>query len=381
MELCDVSTRLGNGVMEITQRGSLQIRGLPPGGELAAALDQLGIEVQENPPLTIAPSLAWERSRNAQAANALLRNVLSTLRSWSPTQPLAPKVSVLLDYAGAGLNLNQLLADVRLFVGDDARVHLAIAGNATQALPLGWIAATDAVAALLALLQCIAQQGPAARASDLAESQTHTQLARTLGLSAEVAPTPTGPPSEYLSAHPLPDGRIARGLALAFGYAHAESLQTLALHAARLGAQSLRPAPDRTLLVIGLEPTADEELVRQANELGFIHDRNDPRRYVFACAGAPLCGSAHLSTRTWAPRIASAARGIVGPTATLHLSGCTKGCAHPRAASMTFAGPDRLILEGRADDPPTRHTDIADWINDLQHRSMAALQGAPVQPT
>ncbi len=372
IDLCDLSVRLGNGVMEITQRGSLQIRGLPPGTAFADAVDLLGIDIQENPPLLTAPSLAWERSGSAQAATALLHDVLAALRRWTPTHPLAPKVSVLLDYAGAQLKLDQLSADVRLFVRDDEQVHIAVGGNATEALPLGGIAATDAVAVLSAVLEAIAERGPTARASDLSNDRTYLELTRSLKLSSGVAQTPTPTsmePSEYLGAHSLPDGRIARGFAPAFGYAHAETLKTLALQAARHGAQSLRPAPDRTLLVIGLDPAADQELMRQADPLGLICDPRDPRRYIFTCAGAPLCNSASLSTRSWAPKIAVAARAMVGPTSIIHLSGCTKGCAYPRPASLTFAGPDRLILGGRADGEPTRYTGIADWIDDLERTS------------
>lgn len=368
-DLCDLSARLGNGVMEITQRGSLQIRGLPPGPAFANAVDLLGIEIQENPPFLTAPSLAWERAESAaQAASALLRDALPALRRWTPTRPLAPKVSVLLDYAGSQLNLDQLSADVRLFVRDDAQVHIAISGNATHALPLGWIAATDAVSALFGLLESIAERGPTARASDLSNDQTHIQLAHTLRLSSGTAPARREAP-EYLGAHLLPDGRVARGFAPAFGYARAETLKSFAMQAARHGAQALRPTPDRTLLAIGLEPAADQELMRLADSLGLIGNPRDSRRYILTCAGAPACSSARLSTRNWAPKIAAAAGGIVGPTSIIHLSGCTKGCAYPHPAAITFAGPDRLILNGRADGEPTRYTDIAAWINDLEHMS------------
>ena len=43
---------------------------------------------------------------------------------------------------------------------------------------------------------------------------------------------------------------------------------------------------------------------------------------------------------------------------TLHISGCAKGCAHPRAAALTFVGQERgagLVVSGRAGDTATAH--------------------------
>src|SRR5262249_26269517 len=67
----------------------------------------------------------------------------------------------------------------------------------------------------------------------------------------------------------------------------------------------------------------------------------DPRRQVVACAGAPICAAAEISTRALAPSLAKAA--TAGADAlTVHLSGCSKGCACARSTPLTVVG-----IEGR----------------------------------
>ena len=92
-----------------------------------------------------------------------------------------------------------------------------------------------------------------------------------------------------------------------------------------------------------------------AAELGFIVSADDPRRHVFACAGAPICSSAHVAARAIAPRITEAAAPYLGASFQIHLSGCAKGCAHAGSTALTIVGaPWRcgLIADGCARDIP-----------------------------
>ena len=69
---------------------------------------------------------------------------------------------------------------------------------------------------------------------------------------------------------------------------------------------------------------------------------------VTACPGAPACLSGTTSTRADAAQLEAA-----GHT-NLHISGCAKGCAYPRAATTLVGRNGRydLIRHGRASDPP-----------------------------
>jgi precorrin-3B synthase len=159
---------------------------------------------------------------------------------------------------------------------------------------------------------------------------------------------------------------VARGFALPFGHTTANALRRFAQAAADNGASSIRSAPGRSLLAIGLSPVAANKLCESAAAEDFVVDARDTRRRVVACAGAPACASAQLATRQLAPEVARATRSLAGASSIVHLSGCNKGCAHPGPAALTVAGPDRLILNGRASDTRWTTVSSAGLIADLE---------------
>ncbi len=82
---------------------------------------------------------------------------------------------------------------------------------------------------------------------------------------------------------------------------------------------------------------------------GLITKADDPRLNTTACTGAPGCLQAHAQTRELARALAP----HVPKGSHLHVSGCSKGCAHPAPATVTLcATPDGfdLIKNGRACD-------------------------------
>jgi len=104
-------------------------------------------------------------------------------------------------------------------------------------------------------------------------------------------------------------------------------------------------------MIIGIAPAATSDFAASAEQLGFITRADDPRRYVIACAGAPVCAAAHIAARALAPAIAASAAPFLGRSFTIHVSGCAKGCAHPRPAALTVVGSPEgcgLIANGAA---------------------------------
>ena len=92
-----------------------------------------------------------------------------------------------------------------------------------------------------------------------------------------------------------------------------------------------------------------------------------------ACSGAPACAKAARPLQYEALAFASAL--APGAGIALHVSGCAKGCAHPRAAPFTLvarpSGYD-LVVDGCAGDKPLRvglpPSDIAPLLARLQGR-------------
>ena len=326
--LCAAARAHGNGIIEITSRGSLQVRGLRDADAFADAVARLGIAAHDGVPV-IADPLAGLDADELLDAGALAAELRAAIATRGLTERLAPKVTIVIDGGGA-LHLDALTADIRLravSASDRASLHVAIGGGAATAVPLYTVAAADAIDAVIALLDRIAAHGPQARARDVIRGAA----ARTTALPARSTADPIG-------LHPLRDETLAAGIGLAFGHSDAATLDALVQSARDAGAAGLRTAPGRALLFIGLAADRVGALITAAGALGFIVDRDDPRRRVVACAGAPVCAAAEIPTRALAPEIARRAAALLAAGDVIHLSGCAKGCAHHGAAALTAIG-------------------------------------------
>ena len=148
--------------------------------------------------------------------------------------------------------------------------------------------------------------------------------------------------------------RKAFGVGLPFGRIEADALQALADLSERYGDGSLRATPWRALLLTGVAAADDREPCQRSQSARSHHRPADPRLNIFACVGAPSCMSASVDARGDAARLAAA----VEPRAMrrLHVSGCSKSCAHRGRASLTLVGRDGrydLIRNGSAADRPS----------------------------
>jgi precorrin-3B synthase len=350
--LCDAARTHGNGTMEVSARGSLQVRGLTPlsAPRFAVALAALDIEINDGVPVLADPLPDDPASLiDANDLAAQLRAAIAEARL-----ALAPKVSVVVD-GGGWVDLDAIAADIRLRAvasGAGPEFELAIAGDATTAAPVGVIEIEDAIGEVLALLKAIAARGEDARASDLVESRaarprvTHRQSKR----------------AHPIGRHPLKGNIFALGLGLAFGYADADALVALTRIAKENGGDWVRPAPGRTLLFGPLGVGQAEAMRVAAEHLGFITEAADPRRCIAACPGAPFCAHGLIAARALAAELAHYLS-LSGDGIALHVSGCAKGCAHPKAAPFTFVGAEQgcgIVRDGSARDEPADYADPAD---------------------
>lgn len=379
-DLCAAARTFGNGIVEVTARGSLQIRGLgaaSPDG-FAKALIACGISGAVGP-LIITNPLAGLDPAETLDAMPLVAALRPRLDELALTTPFAPKVSVVVDGGGV-LHLDALSADVRLHAETTLggiRLHVLIGGDGATAILLGAIEPAVAVETVVGLLTVIARYGNKLRARDIVRTEGtkafRSAIADQLVLAASPPPRPA---AETLGTHPLRDGNVAIGVGLAFGQVSADRLEGLVDAAARAGAVAIAPAQGRTLLAIGVASEAAPTFIADADRLGFVTRENDPRRQVIACAGAPACASAAMPARESAPTIAAAAGGLLDGSLRIHVSGCAKGCAHPGAGTLTFVGGDRgcgLIMADAAraepigffaaDSLPTRLARLADRID------------------
>src|SRR5580704_11883431 len=358
--LCAAARQHGNGIIEVTSRGSIQIRGLSPASapRFAVAVAALGIAAEDGIPVLI-NGLAGLDAEDSIDAGALAADLRLALARNSLTQRLSAKVSVAIDGGGL-LSLDSIAADVRLraeVVDGVAALCVSVGGDGRSAVRLGCVAGRDGVEVAMRLLEVLAQRERVARMRDVVAAEgIATFRSAVADLIIHDGPARSQRRfSDAVGIYPLRDGTFAYGIGLAFGHADATSLQRLTEAAEAAGAGGIRAAPGRLLMVVGLTQQTASSFATAAAALGFIVHADDPRRHVVACAGAPICASANIAARAIAPQIAAAAAPHLDGSFKIHISGCAKGCAHPAVAALTVVGTSAvcvLIAKGTARDAP-----------------------------
>ncbi|MFN3208640.1 MAG: cobalamin biosynthesis protein CobG [Roseovarius sp.] len=320
LALCDLSRRYGNGVIDLTSRANLQLRGVTeadhPG--LLAALDSLGL-IDADPAIEGHRNILVPARRDAGGlTDRLYDRVLATL----PQLPDLPeKMGFAID-TGPDACLVDGSADFR-FELDTAGALLLRADGAARARPVTEASATSV---LLDLAQWFAKTGGQAAGRMARHLATHSlpqdwTVAEPRTQSARCVPGP------------VPEGFI---LGAPFGKMAATDLQTLLETS---GASHMRLMLNRLFLMVDGAPY----------DTPFVTEPGNPLMSAHACPGAPFCPQATVATMDTARDLAPHICG------TLHVSGCAKGCALPRAADTTLTGRDGrfdLVRNGAPWDTP-----------------------------
>jgi precorrin-3B synthase len=334
--IAELAKNHGNGLIDLTGRANLQIRGVREETHeaLVIGLDRLGLvdgdqamEAQRN--IIVAPF--WDEADDTQSLAAELERTLAA-RSLG----LPEKFGFAID-CGARRVLTQAAADVRIERGAVGGL-IARADGAQQGCA---VTGTDAIETALSLAQWFVASG--------GTNNGRGRMAAHLAAGAKLPDRLVGnasPASAFISPGPeiYPQGAL---VALAFGQMQSETLSFLAGLA-----PGLRLTPWRMLLIEGLREMPQHD--------GLVTRADDPLLRVVACTGAPACPEAHSETRKLAISLAP----HLAPDIRLHVSGCAKGCAHMNASDITLVGTSEgfdLVRDGSPRDVPVqRGLTIAD---------------------
>ncbi len=301
--LGDLALRYGNGLIDLSARANLQLRGITDHAALVAGLAALGLidtdqhsEARRN--ILVTPF--WQQGDGTQDLARDLAEALAT----SPL-PLPGKFGFALN-SGESPVLREASADIRIErSGDD---YLVLADGA----PLGALASrAKLVATALDLARWFVETGGVRDG----RGRMRSHLAQGATLPADHTHKPAPAPSFTPAPGITPSGRM---VALEFGQIHAETLAALA------DLVPLRLTPWRMVLLEGYK--------RAITLPGLIANPEDPLLRVVACTGAPGCSQALAPVRDLARQLAPS----VPSGRMLHVSGCAKGCAHPKAADITL---------------------------------------------
>lgn len=372
----------GNGILEVTARGSLQARGIRPDtvAPFEAAIRDAGIMPASGLMVEVPPLSGLDPSEQLDA-RSFADEIRLAVAAHRPLLVLAPKLAVVVD--GGGLtHLGSVAADVRLTAMDGERFLLAAGGDNRTALKIAVVDKGEAVAAVLRVLEAIAAIGPMARGKDLRPEmlgglfepgaemiQVNSSASNSLGVANLTASNP----------HPIAPlegetpGRAEGGgttnptfiVGLAFPYRQARAQDVIALldEIEILGVADIRLAPGHRLILTGLHENEARQADEAAGRHGFWTSANEPRAAISLCAGSSGCASAHFETREAAELVAARAVGLLDGSITFHLSACPKGCAHPAPAALTLTGTPSgyaLVVNGAASDAPALYIDAKD---------------------
>lgn len=312
----------GNGMIDLSSRGNIQIRGVTQNsytglieGLRHMALIDASEAIESRRNMLVTPF--WQTGDETEVFAAQLTDALS-----AEDAPQVPhKFGFAVD-TGAEPVLQTASADIRL-ERDAGKGLILVPDGSDMGKP---VTSDTIVSEAIALARWFMDTRTA-----------HTRMSRLL---ADDTPLPPGyfVPRQPQTFDPAP-GYTPLGamVGLAFGQLPLETLASLAKQG------GLRLTPWRMILV---------ESARELPEVeGLITDPADPLLRVTACTGAPACAQGLAQTRPIAADLAPHLK----PGQHLHVSGCAKGCAHPKPCAVTITATDTgfdLIRNGRASDAP-----------------------------
>lgn len=335
----------GNGLLDLSGRGNLQVRGVRPDSHARlvemfrhAGLVQDAGEPQGPRPCILSPLAGADPSDLIDAAE-LSEAIEADLARADDLARLPPKFAIVVD-GGGRLCLDEVEADVRVVALGGREAPILAVGLGTSAGPVwaGICALQEGPRVLgrVASAFCLElRDGGTGRVRDLSP-EARARLTAAALLAPGEAPPPRSP-GPRIGAIPLARG-VAVALGLSFGRLDADRLEALADAAERFGSGELRLSPWRSVVVPGVAETRLPMLLGWAESMGFIVAADDPRAAVSACAGAPACARATVETQADALKLAAVAGARLAQGSSVHLSGCLKGCARPLGADLTLVG-------------------------------------------
>ncbi|MEU3776847.1 cobalamin biosynthesis protein CobG [Streptomyces sp. NPDC032472] len=358
--------RFGDGHLELTSRGNVQLRGLADdcGAGLARLLDGAGL----------LPAPSHERVRNIVASPMGTDRVVHWVRELDRLLCASTRATALsgrflfaLD-EGCG-DVAALDPDVTVLARTDGRalVRLGAAGDAVELgdsdVPQAALLAAeyflDAADAAGTRAWRVAEL-PAGHATDSAE---FVQRLAAAGIDATRVPAvewPYAPPPE-----PWGPGGVGNQTPLCvlppLGRLSTDQWRVLVQVADR-GNGELRVTPWRSIILPRASTRRPVNGYARIEAAGLVVGPDSPWRSVTACTGRPGCAKALADVRADARAVVQQAgqagqAGHAADALPVHWSGCARRCGHPRGTAWVdiVATPDGYELDAQ----PVPHADLA----------------------
>jgi precorrin-3B synthase len=346
--LAALSSRYGNGCVDLTARGNVQIRGIQP--------DAAGGMAQRATAVGLMPSPAHDRARNITASplaglaghpdlRGLVRALDHAILADPALAALPGRFLFSLDDGTGHAGLGGCDVGLRLSSG---AVELVVAGRLTGLRGTSAAGIQNAAAAARAFLD---QRRAEPARPDSGDARARMSSARVAGLADGGAGVATAVRGELGPAVSDTTGRLALG-----PVPDAEKLVVVAAPLARLTtaqvrlvARMLRPGEVARLAATGriVLPLADPAgaALQRLDDAGLVVSDGHELAPVTACAGN-ACGKSLADVRALAGRVPG--------LGAVHWAGCGRRCGLPADATAVVATSDGLLVFGDGAELSTR---------------------------
>ncbi|CAN5314558.1 precorrin-3B synthase [soil metagenome] len=345
--IADVAEEFGNGIIEATNRGNLQLRGMWPetAGEVIRRLLEAGLgprvpQADDIRNVMVSP-LAGRDPAAICDVRPLARQVLATLQANPRYFSLSPKFSILVD-GGEAMAMTGHAHDIWLSATADG-FAIGIAGwpplMGEPHAVLGAVESERAHEAVVALLEIFLEariEQPDATRFRHVTAHTVTIGNRLRGriALADIGGWHRTPPVPFMhiGVHPQSGhGLMAVGGMPPLGRLDPASLRQLADLSRAGNGGTIHVTPWQSILLPDIPAPRADAVAWQMTAIGLACDVSAPLSGMIACSGSAGCMAALADTQRDARLLA----GMVGGTS-IHVSGCPKSCAAAHVVSVTL---------------------------------------------
>jgi precorrin-3B synthase len=347
--VADAADRFAGGVIEATNRGNLQIRGI--GREHRALIDSLlavglgpqtvaGDDVRN---LMLSPAAGIDRE-GVLDTRPLAEQILATLQNHPRLHDLSAKFAVQLD-GGEALAMLEHPHDVWLSAveqNSERWLAFGFAGCPTDT-PAGAVRLQDGHALVVAALELFLELARPDQ-TRMRHLLAGFPVASLLERLAERVPLQSvahwrraaSPGHLHIGAHPQADADyLYIGAIPPLGRVNSAMLRGAVQLAEDFGNASLRFTPWQSLLLPDVRVQHAPEVMQQLKRVGLLCDADQSLSRMIACSGSTGCGKGLADTKGDALQLATRLQ-RQGNLQSVHLSGCPRSCAAAHVAPVTL---------------------------------------------
>lgn len=359
-----------SGVIEITNRANLQIRGIQTSEADALITALLNAGLGATTPggddvrnLMVSPSAGIDVAALVDTA-PIAAHILSLLQTQTRLHQLSPKFAISLD-GGEALAMLEHPHDLWLSampISDDQReAHFVfgLAGSPAHSDALASVSADHVVALVEAILHTFldlatAEQSRMRQLLQLISAQEFLQQVQfrlPFALSADVSAWRRQPAQQYAHIGTQKQRQTSLcyvGAVPPLGRIDTTQLRTLAQLARQFGDDTFRLTPWQSVLLPNIANTSADIVACELKQQGFSTTIEEPLAHLIACTGSHGCAKGLADTKADALRLAQLLQNPLHQKAihpVVHLSGCTRSCAAAFVAPFTLLA----VAEGHYD--------------------------------